>query len=98
MGPGEMSNEQQRATERLLQASRQNSVEDSGPGGRGARESTIGGAPKGGAQSGAQGGAQCGAQAEHEERWRAECLAQAEHESFDRESNPGVYCLSFKVL
>eukprot|EP00614_Pseudopedinella_elastica_P007480 CAMPEP_0172589070 /NCGR_PEP_ID=MMETSP1068-20121228/7886_1 /TAXON_ID=35684 /ORGANISM="Pseudopedinella elastica, Strain CCMP716" /LENGTH=101 /DNA_ID=CAMNT_0013384587 /DNA_START=193 /DNA_END=495 /DNA_ORIENTATION=+ len=36
-----MSNEQQRATERLLQASRQNSVEDSGPsGGRGGREST----------------------------------------------------------
>ena len=36
-----MSNEQQRATERLLKASRQNSVEDSGPsGGRGGREST----------------------------------------------------------
>ena len=48
MGPGEMSNEQLRATERRLQASRQNSVEDIGPGGRGVREST-----KGGAQGGA---------------------------------------------
>ena len=41
MGPDETSNEQQRATERQLEASRQNSVEDSGPGGRGGRESTI---------------------------------------------------------
>jgi len=37
-----MSNEQQRATERLLQASRQNSVENSGPGVGGDRESTMG--------------------------------------------------------
>ena len=42
MGPGEMSNEQQWATERLLQASRQNSVENSGPRAGGDNESTMG--------------------------------------------------------
>ena len=39
MGPGEMSNEQERDPEGRPQASRQNSVENSGPsGGRGGRE------------------------------------------------------------
>ena len=41
------TDKQQRATEGRLQASRQNSVEDSGPRGRGGRESTIGGALQG---------------------------------------------------
>ena len=41
MGPGEMSNEQERDPEGRPQASRQNSVENSGPsGGRGGRDST----------------------------------------------------------
>ena len=50
---------QQRATERRLQAPRQNGVEDSGPGVRGGRESTKGGALQGGAPQGGapQGGA-----------------------------------------
>ena len=41
MGPGEMSNEQERDPEGRPQASRQNSVENSGPGGRGGRESAY---------------------------------------------------------